>query len=258
MPQTSKKDEHVWKKWIEERDTEACDELIRIYLPLVDYHVQRISTGLPINVNKEDLKSHALMGLYDALEKFDYTRELKFDTYASFRIRGSIIDGLRQEDWLPRSLRERSKKVEVTIEKLEQKFGRYVTAKEVADSLEISEDEVLQVMSESFVANLLSIDEKTNESKKEETFKNTLMDKSTLTPEEQMIKKNTQDELVRVIENLNDNEQLVISLFYFEELTLTEIGQIMSLSTSRISQIHSKALFRLKQVLLKESKAKSH
>ncbi|RXI97984.1 FliA/WhiG family RNA polymerase sigma factor [Anaerobacillus alkaliphilus] len=251
MPQTKEKEDLIWKKWIEQRDIEACDELIRVYLPLVDYHVQRISVGLPRNVNKEDLKSHALLGLYDALEKFDYTRELKFDTYASFRIRGSIIDGLRQEDWLPRSLRERSKKVEATIEKLEQTNGRYVTAKEVAESLDLTEEDVLQVMTESFVANMLSIDEKPNDSKRDETFKNTLMDKSTLNPEEQMVKKNTQEELVQIIESLNDKEQLVISLFYFEELTLTEIGQIMGLSTSRISQIHSKALFRLKQVFSK-------
>lgn len=251
MPQLREKDHHLWKKWVENRDIDACDELIRMYFPLVDYHVQRISVGLPRNVSKEDLKSHALMGLYDALEKFDYTRDLKFDTYASFRIRGSIIDGLRQEDWLPRSLRERSKKVEATTEKLEQKYGRYVTAREVADELELIEDEVLQVMSESFVANLLSIDEETNDSKRAETYKNTLIDKNILTPEEQMVKKNTREELERVIEDLNDKEQLVISLFYFEELTLTEIGQILGLSTSRISQIHSKALFRLKQVFTK-------
>ncbi len=251
MPQTKEKEDLIWKKWIEQRDNEACDELIRLYLPLVDYHVQRISVGLPRNVNKEDLKSHALIGLYDALEKFDYTRELKFDTYASFRIRGSIIDGLRQEDWLPRSLRERTKKVEATIEKLEQTYGRNVTAKEVAESLELTEEDVLQVMTESFVANMLSIDEKPSDSKREETFINTITDKNMLSPEELMVKKNTQEELVQVIESLNEKEQLVISLFYFEELTLTEIGQIMGLSTSRISQIHSKALFRLKQVFSK-------
>ncbi len=255
MPQTKDIEALIWKRWIERRDHEACDELIRIYLPLVEYHVQRISVGLPRNVNKEDLKSHGLIGLYDALEKFDYTRELKFDTYASFRIRGAIIDGLRQEDWLPRSIRERSKKVEVTIEKLEQKFGRYVTAKEVAEQLELTEDEVLLVMSESFVANLLSIDEKTNDSKRDETFKNSIIDKNTLNPEEQFVKKNNQEELVKVIEKLTEKEQLVISLFYFEELTLTEIGQVLGLSTSRISQIHSKALFHLKQVFTKEKQS---
>jgi RNA polymerase sigma factor FliA len=252
MPQIREKDHQLWKKWIEDRDTDAGDELIRMYIPLVDYHVQRISVGLPRSVNKEDLRSHALLGLYDALEKFDSSRNLKFDTYASFRIRGSIIDGLRQEDWLPRSLRERSKKVEATTEKLEQKYGRYVTAKEVAEHLELTEEEVLQVMNESFVANILSIDEKTNDAERDETYKSTIKDKMMFTPEEEMVKKNSQDELVRIIESLNEKEQLVISLFYFEELTLTEIGHIMGLSTSRISQIHSKALFQLRQVFNKE------
>ncbi|MCT8139844.1 FliA/WhiG family RNA polymerase sigma factor [Anaerobacillus sp. CMMVII] len=252
MPQTKEIEKQVWKKWIEQRDIQACDELIRIYLPLVDYHVQRIAVGLPRNINKEDLKSHALMGLYDALEKFDYSRELKFDTYASFRIRGSIIDGLRQEDWLPRTLRERSKKIEAMTERLEQQYGRFVTAKEVAEKLELTEDEVLQVMGETFGANLLSIDEKTKDSIRDETFKNSLVDKCTLNPEEHLLTKNNNEDLVRVIENLNEKEQLVVSLFYFEELTLTEIGQIMGLTTSRISQIHSKALFRLKQVFMKE------
>jgi RNA polymerase sigma factor for flagellar operon FliA len=256
MPQLREKNDHLWKKWVENRDPEACDELMIIYSPLVDYHVQRISVGLPRNVSKEDLKSHALIGLYDAIEKFDYTRDLKFDTYASFRIRGSIIDGLRKEDWLPRSLRERSKKVESVSEKLEQKLGRYVTAQEVAGELDISEAEVYQVMSESFVANLLSIDEKTNDSERDETYKNAIVDKNILTPEAQMMKKNMHEELVRVIDALNDKEQIVISLFYFEELTLTEIGQTLGLSTSRISQIHSKALFRLKQVLTREKKTK--
>lgn len=110
MSQHTEKDHILWERWLKDRDATAGDDLMRLYLPLVDYHVQRISLGLPKSVNKEDLRSHGMFGLYDALEKFDYRRELKFDTYASFRIRGSIIDGLRQEDWLPRSLRDRIKK----------------------------------------------------------------------------------------------------------------------------------------------------
>lgn len=251
MSQASENDQILWKRWVKERDPEAGDALMRLYLPLVDYHVQRISVGLPKNVSKSDLRSHGMFGLYDALEKFDFTRELKFDTYASFRIRGSIIDGLRQEDWLPRSLRDRLKKVDSAIERLEQKLGRHVLPKEVAQELSMSEEDVLQVMSETLVANLLSIDEKANDSEREESFKNTIIDLSLETPEEKLINKSNYEELVTIIESLNEKEQLVISLFYFEELTLTEIGQIMALSTSRISQIHSKALFRLKNVLKK-------
>ncbi|MFV8827173.1 FliA/WhiG family RNA polymerase sigma factor [Alkalihalobacterium sp. APHAB7] len=252
MPETSLcEEQQLWDKWIGTRDNEAADSLIRLYMPLVRYHVSRVASGLPRNVNKDDLISHGMMGLYDALEKFDSQRDLKFDTYASFRIRGAIIDGLRKEDWLPRSLREKSKKVESTIQKLEQKLGRYVNANEVANEMGTSEEEVTYIMSESFYANMLSIDEKTNDSDRDETYKSTIEDKRALTPEQSVLADATKKELARVIKNLNEKEQLVISLFYFEELTLTEIGQVLDLSTSRISQIHSKALFRLQQVLKK-------
>lgn len=251
MSQITENDQILWERWFKDRDSQAGDELMRLYLPLVDYHVQRLSVGLPKNVNKGDLRSHGMFGLYDALEKFDLGRELKFDTYASFRIRGSIIDGLRQEDWLPRSLRERIKKVDTAIEKLEQKLGRHVQPKEVAEDLSMTEEEVLQVMNEMLGSHLLSIDEKASDSDRDETFKNTIMDISSQTPEQELINKANYEDLIKVIEELNEKEQLVISLFYFEELTLTEIGQVMDLSTSRISQIHSKALFRLKKVLKK-------
>ncbi|WP_216827965.1 FliA/WhiG family RNA polymerase sigma factor [Alkalihalobacterium elongatum] len=252
MPETSLCEEQkLWEKWIGKKDNEAADSLIRLYMPLVKYHVSRVASGLPRNVNKDDLMSHGMLGLYDALEKFDSQRDLKFDTYASFRVRGAIIDGLRKEDWLPRSLREKSKKVEATIERLEQTLGRYVNASEVADELGSTEEEITHIMSESFYANMLSIDEKTNDLDREETYKSTIEDKRALTPEESVIADATKKELARVIQNLNEKEQLVISLFYFEELTLTEIGQVLELSTSRISQIHSKALFRLQQVLKK-------
>lgn len=244
-------EEKLWEKWINERDPESADSLIRLYMPLVQYHVSRIFVGLPKNVVKDDLISHGLLGLYDALEKFDPTRDLKFDTYASFRIRGAILDGLRKEDWLPRSMREKSKKIDATIEKLEQKLGRYVTATEVAKELNLTEEEVSHIMTESFFANMLSIDEKTNDSDREETYKSTIEDKNLLTPEQQLLQEATRAELENVIKSLSEKEQLVISLFYFEELTLTEIGQILDLSTSRISQIHSKAIFRLQQVLKK-------
>lgn len=244
-------EEKLWQKWIHEKDSESADALIRLYMPLVQYHVSRIFSSLPRNVNKDDLMSHGLLGLYDALEKFDPERDLKFDTYASFRIRGAILDGLRKEDWLPRSMREKAKKIDAAIEKLEQKLGRYVTSAEVASELNLPEEEVMQIMSESFFANMLSIDEKTNDSDREETFKSTIEDKNSPTPEEQILKDSVREELENVIKSLNEKEQLVISLFYFEELTLTEIGQVLDLSTSRISQIHSKAIFRLQQVLKK-------
>ncbi|APH07057.1 RNA polymerase subunit sigma [Bacillus weihaiensis] len=239
----------VWQKWIDIRDSYAGDILIKKYMPLVSYHVQRISVGLPKSVNKDDLMSLGLFGLYDALEKFDPTRDLKFDTYASFRVRGAIIDGLRKEDWLPRSSREKAKKVEAAIEKLEQKHLRNVSSEEIAEELGLSEGEVVTVMNEGFFANILSIDDQMYDHDEGDTIGYSIKDENQDTPEDKLLKDELIENLSKVITQLSEKEQLVISFFYKEELTLTEIGQVMNLSTSRISQIHSKALFKLRKIL---------
>jgi len=218
-------------------------------MPLVHYHVQRIAIGLPKNVNRDDLISLGLVGLYDALEKFDYERELKFDTYASFRIRGAILDGLRKEDWLSRSAREKAKKIEAASERLEQKHLRTVTPKEIAAELGLSEEEVIQTMNEGFFANVLSVEEQPKDLEEQENQSFSLKDEKMLTPEEDVLREELYRELLSGIEQLNEKEQLVLSLFYKEELTFTEIGQVLSLSTSRISQIHSKALFKMRNIL---------
>ncbi|MFD2682806.1 FliA/WhiG family RNA polymerase sigma factor [Bacillus seohaeanensis] len=237
-----------WEKWIEHRDTDAGDMLVKKYMPLVSYHVGRISVGLPKNVSREDLKSLGLMGLLDALQRFDPTRDLKFDTYASFRVRGAIIDGLRKEDWLPRSTRDKAKKIEAKIEELEQKLLRHVTAEEIANELNLTENEVNQTIHEHMFANVLSIDEQLKDDDHEsQSF--SLKDEKSKSPEEHLLKGEGVKELETVIKKLSEKEQMVLSLFYKEELTLTEIGQVMSLSTSRISQIHSKAIFKLRNLL---------
>jgi RNA polymerase sigma factor for flagellar operon FliA len=250
MTQLTLNDEQViWQKWIDVRDTNAGDVLIKRYMPLVSYHVQRISVGLPKSVSKDDLMSLGLFGLYDALEKFDPNRDLKFDTYASFRVRGAIIDGLRKEDWLPRSSREKAKRVEATIEKLEQKHLRNVSSKEIANELGLSEGEVVNVINEGFFANVLSIDDQLFDQDDGEGIGFTIKDEHQHTPEDKILKDELIGQLSEVITQLSEKEQLVISFFYKEELTLTEIGQVMNLSTSRISQIHSKALFKLRKIL---------
>jgi RNA polymerase sigma factor for flagellar operon FliA len=242
-------EQSCWEKWNKSRDREAGDVLLRAYMPLVNYHVQRISVGLPKSVNKDELRSLGMLGLYDALKKFEPERDLKFDTYASFRIRGAILDGLRREDWLPRSMREKTKKVEAAIERLEQQNLRTVSPKEVAEEIGFTENEVTSVMSESFLANVLSIDEENKETDSREKVSYTIEDKKVITPENSLLQEELHMELASVIKELSEKEQLVVSLFYYEELTLTEIGQVLGLSTSRISQIHSKALFRIRQVL---------
>ncbi len=249
--ESTTEEKQAWKMWISTRDQEAGNQLIKKYMPLVSFHVQRISVGLPKSVSRDELTSLGMMGLYDALQRFDPNRDLKFDTYASFRIRGSIIDGLRKEDWLSRGTREKSKKIEAVIEKLEQKLMRNITVQEIADELETSVEEVYATMNEHFFANILSIDEQMNESEEKEAQSFSIRDDKTIIPEEKVVKDELVQEMADKIKELNDKEQLVISLFYKEELTLTEIGQVMNLSTSRISQIHSKAIFKLRHSLEK-------
>ncbi|MEB6548220.1 FliA/WhiG family RNA polymerase sigma factor [Heyndrickxia sporothermodurans] len=249
-PET-KEEKKYWDLWLSSRDTQAGDILVKKYLPLVHYHVQRIAVGLPRNVSKDDLKSLGMLGLLDALNKFDLSRDLKFDTYASFRIRGAILDGLRKEDWLPRGTREKAKKIEMTIEQLEQQYMRTVSPEEIGNHLGISEEEVYQTVNEHFFANILSIDEHISEMDDGETGSYIIKDDNSPSPEEQLVKNEQIKELTATITQLTEKEQLVLSLFYREELTLTEIGEIMNLSTSRISQIHSKAIFKLKKILEK-------
>lgn len=248
MPTTSSSNlDKYWSKWVAEHDNEAASYLISSYMPLVTYHVQRISVGLPKSISKDELISHGMIGLYDALEKFDYNRDLKFDTYASFRIRGAILDGLRKEDWLPRSLRDKIKKVDQAIEQLEQQLMRNVTIEEVAIKLQMPTDQVAEIMTEGFCANMLSLEADYDDESEKQSYHYTVEDSHTMKPEDALLRDENKEELAEIISQLNKNEQLVISLFYYDELTLTEIGQVLSLSTSRISQIHSKALFKLRK-----------
>ncbi|MDW0115709.1 FliA/WhiG family RNA polymerase sigma factor [Sporosarcina thermotolerans] len=241
----------IWIQWLKKRDSDAGDVLVRKYTPLVNYHVQRISSGLPRNVSRDDIVSLGLQGLFDALTKFDPNRDLKFDTYASFRIRGSIIDGLRKEDWMPRLAREKSKKLENEISKLEQKLLRHATPEEIADHLGIEVDDVYQTLHEHYFSNVLSMEERVG-SDDEEGNSYTLQDHHEPTPEHHVMMGELVQDLTMKIKELNANEQMVLDLFYTNEMTLTEIGEILGLSTSRISQIHSKALFKLRKSLLPE------
>ncbi|WP_438317668.1 FliA/WhiG family RNA polymerase sigma factor [Sporosarcina sp. FA9] len=250
--QVQMEEAECWNRWIKDRDPYAGDLLVQKYTPLVTYHVQRISSGLPSNVSRDDILSLGLQGLFDALTKFDTGRDLKFETYASFRIRGTIIDGLRKEDWLPRTSRDKTKKLKIEVAKLEQVLMRHAEPEEVADHMGITLEEVFQIMHEHYFSNVLSIDEKMNDDEDDGVNSFVIKDESSTSPEQELVKTELIGDLVNKIKDLNENEQLVLNLFYTEELTLTQIGGILNLSTSRISQIHSKALFKLKEWLSPE------
>lgn len=250
--QHSTEEQLLWKKWSESKDPQAGDLLLRKYTPLVTYHVQRIGASIPQSISRDELKSLGMMGLFDALNKFDQSRDLKFDTYASFRVRGAIIDGLRKEDWLPRSSREKAKRLEGKIEELEQKLMRHATPEEIAEYTQMPVEDVYQTVQENFFSNVLSIDEQLQDNEETDSKSFVIRDDSERTPEQHLVKHELMQDLAEQIQCLNENEQLVLSLFYTEELTLTVIGEMLGLSTSRISQIHSKALFKLRKLLASE------
>jgi len=243
----------LWQDWLEYRDREAANQLIEKYMYLVNYQVERIRSTLPSSVSKDDLKSFGLLGLFDALKKFEPKRNLKFDTYASFRVRGAIIDGLRKEDWLPRSIRDKSKRIELAIQQLEQKLQRTPSAEEIATITGINAEEIETIMKDALFSNVWSLEEKPNDGTEssKEGVGYLLEDETAIAPDDNLLQAELQDELVEGIKNLNENEQLVISLFYQEELTFTEVGHILGLTTSRISQIHKKAIFKLRASLEK-------
>lgn len=246
-------EKQLWTNWQKYRNDAAANILIEKYMYLVSFHVERISGNLPNNVNREDLKSLGLLGLFDAMKKFDPERNLKFDTYASFRIRGTIIDGLRKEDWLPRSLRDKTKNVEQAAQRLEQSLQRTPSAYEIAEETGLEAPEVESFVKDSLISNVWSLEEKVEESNHGQIqyASSTVDDNSTNDPDVKLVKKELKKELIESLKILNKNEQFVISLFYEEELTFTEIGKILNLTTSRISQIHKKAIFKLRSSLKK-------
>lgn len=243
----------IWIQWFEKRDEAAANELIAHYMYLVDYHVERVAGHIPDSYDKSELKSLGLIGLFDALQKFEPDRNLKFDTYATIRIRGSIMDGLRKEDWLPRALRDQVKKVDRTTQKLEQKLKRTPTSTDLAKELGMEREEIESIMSSALFANIVSLEatmQATDVGKRTEIAA-TIEDEQAISPHEHLLNDEIKIELAENIKMLNENEQLVISLFYQDELTLTEIGQVLNLTTSRISQIHKRAIFKLRNTLSK-------
>lgn len=241
---------NLWLKWKEAGDSDARKQLIEHYLPLVDYVSSRMSASLPKNVTKDDLASHGVMGLIDAIEKFDYQRGLQFETYASWRIRGAIIDGLRHGDWVPRSVRDKAKKMEDAYAVLEQRYLRSATDEEICEYLQISQKEFQTMLQEVAVAAVCSLEDPIRE-EESETRMSLLVDDKALNPESKVHENYLKETLLLGLERLTEKERTVVSLFYYEDLSLSEIAEVMSLSPSRISQLHSKAILRLRGTLAK-------
>lgn len=244
---------NLWKRWNEEKGEEIANELIQYYLHVIDYHVESIAQHIPKSFDKGDLRSLGIMGLYDALHKYDAQRNVKFTTYASIRVHGSIIDGLRKEDWLPRTLREKANKIERTSAKLEQQLNRIPTSKDIAYQLNMEVAEVEEAISDTLFAKVQSLDANFQNEASDSIYTPLAFvnDNNVKTPSEHILANDLREELVEHIKKLGKNEQIVISMVYVEELSLTEVGKVLDLSTSRISQIHKSAIFKLRKILEK-------
>lgn len=234
-------------------DSKLRDQLIMDYAPLVRFVAQRIASRLPANIEIDDLISAGVIGLMDAIEKYDPSRDNKFKTYAEFRIRGAILDELRSQDWVPRSVRDKAKKIDRTNAALEQKLGRVVTDVEVSEAMGLELDEYYDMVSKVKSITLLSVDELLSPAQTEKkNLLEILENTNSKNPFLDLKNKGVKEMLVTTIDELPEKQRLVLSLYYYEELNLKEIGKILDVTESRISQLHTQAVERLK-VKLKDA-----
>ena len=239
--------DNIWQVYSKTKDPNLKEELILEYAHLVKYVAARLNTHVGQHVEFEDLVGYGVFGLIDAIDKFDYEKGFKFETYASLRIRGAMIDGIRKLDWVPRTLRQKSKMLETAYKELEAELGREPEESEIAEKLNISIEETQNLIKKTSLVTLTSLDDYL-EQNREINFSDSLSSKSDA-PETKILKQELKQILVEAIEKLSDKEKKVVTLYYFEDLTLKEISHIMEVSESRISQIHSKAVFKLQNKL---------
>jgi RNA polymerase sigma factor FliA len=229
---------------------EQKDKLIMEYAPLIKFIAQKIAMRLPSNIELDDLISSGVIGLMDALDKYDPSRDNKFKTYAEFRIRGAILDELRAQDWVPRSVRDKSKLLDRTIIKLESELGRSPEDQEIAERLGVSLEELYDLMNQVKPVSVLSIDEApTFSSVDKKSILNILDGCKINNPHNQLNVKFVKDVVTSAIEELPERQRLVLSLYYYEDLNLKEIGRVLRVTESRVSQLHAHAIARLRAKL---------
>lgn len=229
---------------------EQKDKLILEYAPLIKFIAQKIAVRLPSNIELDDLISSGVIGLMDAIEKYDPTRDNKFKTYAEFRIRGAILDELRAQDWVPRSVRDKAKLLDRTMIELEAELGRSAADEEVAARLNMTMDEFYDLVNQVRPVSVLSIDEAaTFSSVDKKSILNLLEGCKLNNPFTQLNMKSVKEVVTKAIEELPERQRLVLSLYYYEDLNLKEIGKVLRVTESRVSQLHAQAISRLRSKL---------
>lgn len=240
----------IWKQYGQTKDPLLREKLILEYAHLVKYVAGRLSIYFGSNVEYDDLVGFGVFGLIDAIDKFDINKGVKFETYASLRIRGSVIDSIRELDWVPRSLRQKNKELEKTYAELENELGHSATDAEIAKKMGISVDELHKIINEVNITAMISLEDFLEQNYDSGLdIPNYNRDDR---PESHIEMTEIKDILADSIDKLPEKEKLVISLYYYEEMTLKEISAIMGVSESRISQLHTKAILRLKGKLARQ------
>lgn len=234
----------LWEEYAKAKSPEIREKIILEYAPLVKVVAGRLSMYLGYNVEYEDLVSYGIFGLIDAIDKFDFLKDVKFETYASLRIRGAILDQIRKMDWIPRTVRQRQKQIDTAMKDLEQRNGRPATDAELAAYMGISEDEFLDWQNQVKADNIISLNEYVEQGNDISSEKS--ISSGFDTPESVIEKSELKKMLEESLELLTDKEKKVILLYYYEELTLKEISRVLEVSESRISQLHTKALQKMK------------
>lgn len=241
-------EEKLWDRYIEKKEQKIRDYFVIKYAPLVKYVAGKVSMGMPQNIEFDDLVSYGVFGLIDAISKYDPSRGIKFKTYAMTRIRGAIFDELRSIDWIPRSIRQKAKQIEQVITELENKLGRTVEDDEIAKDLGISKDEFQTLLNKLSGTSMLSLNDiwYLGDENDELSILETLEAPPNMNPDILIEKEEIRDYIIDAIKKLPDKEKKVIVLYYYEDLTLKEIGDVLEVTESRVSQLHTKAIMRLR------------
>ena len=249
-------EEELWRAYRKTGDVEIRNMFVTQYAPLVKYVAGKVSVGLPSHVEYDDLVGYGVFGLFDAIEKYDPDKHVKFKTYAVTRIRGAIFDELRSIDWVPRSVRQKSRELEELVRKLEATLGRSASDKEVAKEMGVTMAELDNTLMKISATSLLSLNDMrySGDDNTSTSIGDTVPSPQSANPDVIMEKGEMKRVIVSAIQELPDNEKKVLILYYFEDLTLKEIGEVLEVTESRISQLHTKAIVRLRAKLTNSKK----
>lgn len=239
--------EKLWKEYEKKPTQELREQLILAYAQLVKLVAGRLSMYLGHNVEFEDLVSYGIFGLIDAIDKFDCSKNVKFETYASLRIRGAILDQIRKMDWIPRTIRQRQRQIDEAIKNVEMRTGKNATDEEIAKELHISEDEYGNWQAQMSVTNVVSLNEFEEQGSTLEPVMDTSRNSHFAQPEDVVEEEELKQMLMEALDLLTEKERKVIELYYYSEMTLKEISQILQVSESRVSQLHTKALVKMRK-----------